>query len=79
MSDHVEKFVRRAVQSFVGDPPDTDFQCGYLGAMLAVANYALGLPMETSPYAKAQKLWNDYEFDRPRCDEDAASKGGSRP
>ena len=34
MSDHVEKFVRRAVLSFVGDPPDTEFQCGYLGAML---------------------------------------------
>jgi hypothetical protein len=25
MSDHVEKFVRSAVQSFIGDPPDSDF------------------------------------------------------
>jgi hypothetical protein len=34
--------------------------------------------MQTSPYAEAQKLWDDYEFDRPQCDKDAASKGGSR-
>src|SRR5262249_27547658 len=72
MSDHVkehakignvEEFVRTAIQGFVNDPPDSDFQCGYLGAMLVVAKEAIAVPMEMSPYAEAQKLWDDYEFD----------------
>jgi hypothetical protein len=55
---NVEGFIRTAIQGFVTDPPDSDFQCGYLEAMLSVANYALGVPMEKSPYAETQKLWN---------------------
>ena len=51
---NVEEFVRTAIQGFVNDPPDSDFQCGYL-----VAKEAIGVPMEMSPYAEAQKLWND--------------------
>jgi hypothetical protein len=30
-----------------------------LGAMLVFAKEAIGVPMEMSPYAEAQKLWND--------------------
>ena len=56
---NVEEFVRTAIQGFVNDPPDSDFQCGYLGAMLVFAKEAIGVPMEMSPYAEAQKLWND--------------------
>jgi hypothetical protein len=54
MSDHVEylkpanvgEYVRNAVQGFVGDPPDTDSQWGYLSALLVVAKEALGMRME---------------------------------
>ena len=50
MSDHVEKYsaayvdeyVRSAVQGFVGDPPDSNYQSGYLAALLVVAQEALG-------------------------------------
>jgi hypothetical protein len=33
----VEEYVTSSVQSFLGDPPDTNFQRGFLSAMLVVA------------------------------------------
>ncbi len=42
--DAVEKYVREALALFVIDPPDTAHQEGYLGALLAVAVEALGIP-----------------------------------
>jgi hypothetical protein len=71
MSDHVEKYlkpanieeyVRSAVQGFVGDPPDTDAQWGYLSALLVVGKEALGQRMDMSPFAEAHALWKDYEL-----------------
>jgi hypothetical protein len=70
MSDHVEylkpanvgEYVRSAVQGFVGDPPDTDSQWGYLSALLVVAKEALGMRMDLAPFAEAHQLGKDYEL-----------------
>lgn len=45
--DHkARKFVEQALLSFYNDPPDSDHQCGYMGAMAAL--YAEGLQGSTS-------------------------------
>jgi len=73
MSDYVEEYVKSSVQSFLGDPPDSDSQWGFLSAMLVVAKEALGLRMDMPPFAEAQKLWKDYELvGNPWDEEDAA-------
>ena len=82
MSDHVKKYarlaaveeyVRSAVQGFVGDPPDTDSQWGYLSALLIVAKDALGQRMDMPPFAEAHELWKDYELISDRWDEEDAA------
>ena len=55
MADQVEEYVTSAVQKFVGDPPWTDYQWGFLSALLVVAKEA-GLDMYNSPYAEAREL-----------------------
>jgi hypothetical protein len=65
MSEHVEKcakpenaeeYVRSSVASFLSDPPDSEYQRGFLGAMLIVAKEALDLSPDIQPFAEAQKL-----------------------
>lgn len=76
MSNHpayVDEYVRSAVQGFVGDPPDTDSQWGYLSALLAVAKEALGQRMDMPPFAEGHELWKNYELvGNPLDEEDAA-------
>lgn len=38
----VASYLRDALAGFVGDPPDTEFQRGYLAAMLDVYKEAIG-------------------------------------
>lgn len=38
---NVEEYVTSSVQTFLGDPPDSDYQRGFLGAMLIVAKEPL--------------------------------------
>jgi hypothetical protein len=59
---NVEEYVRSAVQGFLGDPPDTDSQWGYLSALLAVAKEALGQRIDTAPFAEAHELQKTYEL-----------------
>ena len=59
---NVEEYIRGAVQGFVGDPPDSDSQWGYLGALLVVAKEALGQRMDLPPFAEAQELSKNYEL-----------------
>ena len=56
MSDQVENYIRSSVQTFLVDPPDSEFQRGFLSALLVVAKEALGLHLDVPPFAKAQKL-----------------------
>ena len=51
-----EEYVTNSVQTFLGDPPDNEYQRGFLGALLIVAEEALGLQMNIPPFAEAQKL-----------------------
>ena len=41
MSDNVYTYIKGSVEPFLRDPPDTEFQRGYLAALLNVADEAL--------------------------------------
>lgn len=55
MSD-VASQIRVILQSFVGDPPDTDFQQGYLAAALVIANEVVGIPNTDPLWQQADNL-----------------------
>jgi hypothetical protein len=44
MSSGIDTYVTQALESFTSDPPDTEFQRGYLSAMLTLAVEGLGWP-----------------------------------
>lgn len=48
-----EHLVRESLTSFLVDPPDTDWQRGYLAALLFILNTGLGLPQTDPLYIKA--------------------------
>jgi hypothetical protein len=52
----VEEYVKGSVEAFLNDPPDTDYQRGFLAAMLVLAKEALGLRTDLHPFAKAKEL-----------------------
>ena len=52
----VQRYLEKSIQAYLGDPPDSDFLDGYLSALLVVAEEAIGLPMESFPFAEAQEL-----------------------
>jgi hypothetical protein len=56
MSDNVYTYIKSNVEPFLFYPPDTDFERGYLAALLNVAEEALGLHLGKSPFMEAQKL-----------------------
>jgi hypothetical protein len=58
---NVEGYVRSAVKGFVSDPPDSDFQRGYLAAMLIVAEQALGHRLDLPPTPKPTRCKNSKE------------------
>lgn len=43
--DEMEAYVATALHSFVNDPPDSDFQSGYLAALKAVATEGMGITL----------------------------------
>lgn len=46
----------KILNSFIGDPPDTDFQRGYLSAILVFANEVLGVPYNDPTWVAADAL-----------------------
>ena len=46
---------------FLVDPPDTDYQCGFLAALVLLAKEILGLSMTDPPFAAAEALLRSYE------------------
>ena len=76
MSDNVYTYIKGNVEPFLRDPPDTEFQRGYLAALLNVADEALGLHLAKYPFAEAQMLcsatgkmnWLQRELTRRRRD-----------
>jgi hypothetical protein len=60
----VQKYLTESIESYLSDPPDSDFLCGYLSALLVVAEESLGLPMEYPPFKDARDLVKSYSRDR---------------
>jgi hypothetical protein len=56
MTDSVYTYIKSNVEPYLLYPPDTDFQRGYLAALLNVAEEALGLHLGRSPFKEAQEL-----------------------
>jgi hypothetical protein len=54
MTDNIYTYIKGNVELFLSDPPDTEFQQGYLAALLTVADEALGLHLAKSPFKEAQ-------------------------
>jgi hypothetical protein len=52
----IEEWAKENVQGYLGDPPDTKYQKGFLSALLLMEEEALGLPPETPPFAEAREL-----------------------
>lgn len=55
MSDTPQQIVIAMLAGFIHDPPDSEYQCGFLGALLVIANEALGIPF-TDPVWDAANL-----------------------
>jgi len=76
MSDNIYTYIKSNVEPFLRSPPDTEFQRGYLAALLAVADEALGLHLAKYPFKEAQMLcsatgkmnWLQREITRLRRD-----------
>jgi hypothetical protein len=60
----IKEWLKEYVQAFLGDPPDSDSLCGFLSALLLVAEEALGLPMESPPFSDARELVKRYWRDK---------------
>lgn len=46
--------VAAALQSFVKDPPDSDFQAGYLECLYVIGREVLGMDLGPDPYMEEQ-------------------------
>jgi hypothetical protein len=53
MTDNVYTYIKSNVEPFLLTPPHTDFQRGYLAALLNVAEEALGLHLGKYPFKEA--------------------------
>jgi hypothetical protein len=62
----IEEWLKESVQGFLGDPPDNDFLCGFLSALLLVEEEAIGLPLGSPPFAEARELPERYIRDKRR-------------
>jgi hypothetical protein len=50
---NVREAVAQALEGFIHDPPDTEFQRGYLAALITLAKDDLGEDVYSYPYAEA--------------------------
>lgn len=55
-SHRVRPFIERAIESFLNDPPDTEFQRGYLGALINVYREGLGRGAQDARLIAAERL-----------------------
>lgn len=50
-----ERYIQQAIEAFVRDPPDSDFQRGYLEALLVVKREAFINPQARMPCPPEEK------------------------
>jgi hypothetical protein len=70
MSWNIYDYIRSSVAAYLLDPPDTEFQRGYLAALLILAEEALGLRMDTHHFAEAHNLCFTPEYRMARANRD---------
>ncbi len=51
-----EKVIRQMLSGFIGDPPDSEFQEGFLAALLTIANEVYGIPHTDQMWQQADCL-----------------------
>jgi hypothetical protein len=66
MSTTLSDQIRTILQSFIGDPPDNDFQCGYLSAVLVIATEVIGIGVSDPVWIKASSLLDESTKKRPQ-------------
>lgn len=52
--ESAREIVGRMLNSFVGDPPDSDFQAGYLECLYVIGREVLGMDLGPDPYMEEQ-------------------------
>ena len=70
MSDNIYTYVRNSVEASLLNPPDTDFQRGYLAALLVLGQEALGLRMDLHPFREAHNLCFTAKYMIARAERD---------
>jgi hypothetical protein len=73
MSADIYDYIKSSVAAYLLDPPDTEFQRGYLASLLVLAEEALGLRMDLPPFAEAHKLCFSAQYRVNRARRDLAS------
>jgi hypothetical protein len=56
MAQTPKDVLRKMLDGFVNDPPDTDFQHGFLEGLIVAAHEALGMRMEDQTFKEASYL-----------------------
>jgi hypothetical protein len=62
MSANIYDYIKTDVAAALLNPPDTEFQRGYLASLLVLAEEALGLRMDLSPFAEKHKLCFNAQY-----------------
>jgi hypothetical protein len=62
------------LRSFIDDPPDTEHQIGFLGAVLTIGNEVLGIPRNDPVWEQAFRLWMGARPAAPSTPSAAASR-----
>lgn len=57
----MEEYVVRAIEGFLKDPPDCDFQRGYLAALITIGVEAMGLAKDDPLIVAAEEAMKDDE------------------
>lgn len=51
-----EQIIRRMLQGFVDDPPDSEYQDGFLNAILSIAREVMGFDWNDPIFAKVDEV-----------------------
>ena len=60
----IEPFIMRAIEGFLSDPPDSEFQRGYLAALVVSYKEGLGRGTSDARLEAAEKLLGSFNVDK---------------
>jgi hypothetical protein len=55
-SQKIETYLREAMERFITDPPDDEYQQGFLGALMVIYEEALGMPKDSNILVAVKEL-----------------------